>query len=324
MKTVLGRSWAFLGVLAIAVVACCVALSALLFGHTLPRESFLDERVDPIIIHGYPKIMQHLRSLDYADGRRIPRILFRTYIKPFTDLPKEAIDALKSSSSTPGSDPYHVLYFSDEDCRQFIREHCAEYLADFDVLVPGAYRADLWRLIALYEYGGVYNDIGHVYVSPVDTVINHDNDELVLTRDRPWGIGTPFPSSVHNAFMACYKNHPVIEYMLQWVVANIRRRHYGINQLDITGPIALARAFNTYFGKKEDTPVEPGLFEMRGHQIKIVSFDDETFTLSWSGVVFANVKFPNYRAIMYPEDGKAHYDVYFWDGNVYGEKANSV
>lgn len=299
-------------------LACIIVIAVAIFKTT--RESFVGDSVPPVILHGYSRIMEHLKTIDYSSmEKRIPRILFRTFSKRYEELPDVAIQALKSSTSRDIDAPYHVLYFSEDDCRQFIREHRSEYLDDFDVLVPGAYRADLWRLIALHEYGGVYNDLGHVYIAPVDSIIDHDNDELVLTMDRPWQLGKPFPESVHNAFMASYKSHPVIGYMLEWVGANIRKRHYGDNVLDITGPVCLARALNTYFGRDEETPIPTGVFDVEGNKIKVVRYD--IVELSWEDKPFLHTKFADYKGAVYPDGAKQHYSNYWDNRNVYGEQA---
>ena len=53
---------------------------------------------------------------------------------------------------------YHL--FDDNDCREFIKNHFREdVLYAYDHLIPGAYKADLWRYCVLFIKGGIYLDI---------------------------------------------------------------------------------------------------------------------------------------------------------------------
>ncbi len=295
------------------------------------REGFVDS--SPTIVHGYPQIMERLSLLDrvgYSQDKRIPRIIFRTFTLPYEELPEEAIAAIGSSTSLKSDDPYLVLYFSDEDRRQFILDHCDEYLSDYDAVVPGAFKADLWRLLVLYEYGGVYNDLGFVYTTPLDSVIDHDADELVLVEDPE------FPGcnqkGIYNALMASHPWHPVIAHMLTRVVGNIRNRDYGICVLDITGPIAIARAFNTYFEKDEETSIEAGVFQMQGQQqqhhvkiIKNVLFNGELPSIiTYNGEKLLDTKFPNYYEIIYERNSTPRYQFVYDQKNVFGELQGQV
>ena len=55
---------------------------------------------------------------------------------------------------------FNYKLFDDNDCRNFIKDNFNEdVLNAFDTLIPGAYKADLWRYCILYKNGGVYLDI---------------------------------------------------------------------------------------------------------------------------------------------------------------------
>ena len=57
-----------------------------------------------------------------------------------------------------GVDCVHYL-FNDVDCREFIAsEYPPDVLMAYDLLIPTAFKADLWRYCILYKYGGVYLD----------------------------------------------------------------------------------------------------------------------------------------------------------------------
>jgi hypothetical protein len=55
---------------------------------------------------------------------------------------------------------FEYYLFDDADCLEFIQIHFDEEVADaFERLVPGAYKADLWRYCVLYVHGGIYLDM---------------------------------------------------------------------------------------------------------------------------------------------------------------------
>jgi hypothetical protein len=68
---------------------------------------------------------------------------------------RESVELLKSQN------PEFTHYlFDDADCREFIAANFDYSVLDaFDRLIPGAYKADLWRYCVLYVRGGIYLDI---------------------------------------------------------------------------------------------------------------------------------------------------------------------
>ena len=50
--------------------------------------------------------------------------------------------------------------YDDDECSQYIKTNfSSDVLTSYNTLIPGAYRADLWRYCILYKYGGIYLDI---------------------------------------------------------------------------------------------------------------------------------------------------------------------
>ena len=77
------------------------------------------------------------------NSKIIPKFIFRTfkYHKPeFNFVLNNAIEM------NPG---FIQIYFSDDDCRDFISTFYPIYLNAFDMITPGAFKADLFRLIIL-------------------------------------------------------------------------------------------------------------------------------------------------------------------------------
>jgi hypothetical protein len=87
----------------------------------------------------------------------------------------------------------HYLY-DDEDCRQFIKNNFdTEVLNAYDRLIPGAYKADLWRLCVLYKWGGIYLDIKLNCINGFRLIELTEKNHYV--KDRP-------PKSIFYSLMA--------------------------------------------------------------------------------------------------------------------------
>ena len=196
-------------------------------------------------------------NLEEIRGNQIPKIIYRTGKSKYTDMNEQIKSNIENIVSTYG---IHVKYFSDEDCVSFIEEHFPQYISHYNVLKPKAFKADLWRLLYLYTYGGIYNDLTQVYIkSPIEIVT--DDDELVLCTS------CDYPQyHIYNAFIACYPKHPFIKACIDDMISNIDKRHYGENMFDITGLRAIMRTFISFFG------YYPGLgkHKINGYKIKLL------------------------------------------------------
>jgi hypothetical protein len=138
---------------------------------------------------------------------------------------------------------YVQVFFSGIDREKFISRYYPQYLPHYQNLLPGAYKADLWRLLVIYRYGGIYMDIGMRLMPGIiidRDIVHHGTDELVLSIDQG------DLSAIANNFLIAYPRHPVIAYMIRWVVDNIANKRYGCNNLDIAGPKAIGRALHSY------------------------------------------------------------------------------
>ena len=146
-----------------------------------------------------------------------------------------------------------LIYFSNKTCRQFIKKYFpVRVLHSFDSLIPGAFKADLWRLCVLYIHGGIYSDLTQTFLQNYD--VNVPKSDLILTLDHPqsiqnllhMGIQIP-PFAIYNAFMCTKPKNTFILFCIKGIVNQISQQNYGVNPLDITGPIALAKHFVSFF-----------------------------------------------------------------------------
>lgn len=162
----------------------------------------------------------------------------------------------KLLKNNPG---YRYRFFDDIESRQFIRDNFdSDVLEAYDILLPGAFKSDVFRLCALYVLGGVYIDMSTVSLASIDSVIaalpnGGAGVEVISTVDRP---NPRF--MVHQAFIACKSpKNPAIKYILDGIVDNCLNRRMGDCMLDVTGPSAFGKLLNEYNGEEKEAPRKP-------------------------------------------------------------------
>jgi len=162
----------------------------------------------------------------------IPLKIFQTwYTKELPPTMKERVETLKKQNPI-----FEHFLFDDNDCREFIKTNFpADVLNAYDILIPGAYKADLWRLCVLYIHGGIYMDIKLCCVNGFKLIELTEANHFVKDRLAPL--------SIYNACMACQQNHPYLLMAIKKIVNNVKTKLYGLNPLEPTGPVMLGNLF---------------------------------------------------------------------------------
>jgi len=160
----------------------------------------------------------------------IPLKIFQTWnTKNLPPKMKENVERLKKQNPK-----FEHYLFDDNDCREFIKKHFDnEVLNAYDSLIPGAYKADLWRYCVLYINGGIYMDIKLNCINGFKLIELTERNHYV--KDR---VGI---LSIYNALMACQKGSPLLWKAIYRIVMNVSKKYYGNSALDPTGPIMLGK-----------------------------------------------------------------------------------
>ena len=163
----------------------------------------------------------------------IPRTIYQTWCTTELDTDMQrAVDSWKNLNPN-----YSHKLFTDEMCREYIRDHFhPRVLQAYDILIPKAFKADLWRYCILYREGGVYANIDSVLIKPLDTFLE---GPFVGVRDRQ-------PGSIYQGFIASEAGHPFLREAIDRVVWNVETRFYGTDKLEITGPDAFGQVIYKY------------------------------------------------------------------------------
>jgi len=203
--------------------------------------------------------VQHTIKPVYS--QKIPFKIFQTWKTSHVD--DKMYNAVQSViQSNPEYDYY---FYTDDMCRKFILEHYGEMmLYAFDVLIPGAFKADLWRYCALWVYGGIYVDIDMIQHVPFKKFIDKD-DEIILVWDNP--IKEYYKFGIFQAFIATVPQNQIIKDTLDRCYDNIIGKYHGKNSLDITGPIMMGKVIT----KDQDKSLKLG-YNIITKQNKTYSF----------------------------------------------------
>ena len=118
-------------------------------------------------------------------------------------------------------------FVSDAEIEAFVaREFPGRIERCYRRLAIGAAKADLWRLLVLYRYGGIYIDIDGHLVWPIDRLLKDDPSELfVISKDGRFT----------NYFMASAPGNPLIKALIDEALCRIENPTTN-NVYHLTGP----------------------------------------------------------------------------------------
>lgn len=75
---------------------------------------------------------------------------------------------------------WEYKFYDDKDAEAFLSLHFpAEVTEAFHAILPGAYKADLFRYCVLFIYGGVYADVDTILESSLDSAILSDTGFMI-------------------------------------------------------------------------------------------------------------------------------------------------
>lgn len=190
------------------------------------------------------EIQNHTMAENYLKNiytQKIPFTIYQTGKKNTVSLP--VYNAIMNTIAV--NSEYDHYFYDDSLCIKFLEDNFEpRVLSAYKKLVPGAYKADLFRYCILYINGGVYCDDKFTFILPLRKFIPEDSD-FVIFRDI-------FTGSLQNGFIACTPRNPILKKAIELCIFNIETNNYGESDLDVTGPQLLGRAFNFVIKNKSE------------------------------------------------------------------------
>jgi len=178
------------------------------------------------------------KTLDKGAHNRhnIPLVIYQTWHS--NDIPRRMYDNIKRLLKTNPEFDYH--FYSDDDCLKFIKDNFDENVVNsFEMLIPGAFKADLWRYCVLYKKGGVYLDIKYYSTEPLYPIIERLDKVFVLDSPEAYCVDTKY--GIYNGFMVVPPKNPTLLMCINDIIQSSKHKLLRKSSLDVTGPCLLGR-----------------------------------------------------------------------------------
>lgn len=172
------------------------------------------------------------------DRFKIPKVIYKTAPSLNSELQHLF---LKIEIENPG---WRIKFYNDENCLNFLKNKFSKFnlklkndvINCYNNLVPPAYKADLWRLCVIYEYGGVYSDATQRFLKPIEEIFDF-NKEINMIKDKYKRRGKKIYIGLQIGLFSAPKKHPFLLKYIQEIILNVKNKFYGISCLSPTGPL---------------------------------------------------------------------------------------
>jgi hypothetical protein len=147
---------------------------------------------------------------------------------------------------------YAYFLYDDEERKKFIQKHFDKNVYHaYCRIIPGAFRADLWRYCILYIYGGIFVDIDTICMNSIDIFLNEDIEIMTLIdlNNSPY-LGT---YNLANGCIAAIPKHPILLDCIHRIVYNVEHHIIPPSRLDFSGPGVLGKSTNSFLKLPEET-----------------------------------------------------------------------
>ncbi|MDI9358291.1 MAG: glycosyltransferase [Phycisphaerales bacterium] len=188
---------------------------------------------------------------------KIPKIIFQTLkTRRVSEQMYYAIQSILDKNPD-----YEYYLYDDQDIVAMITQYFdASVVQAYNRLLPGAFKADLWRYCVLFQYGGVYIDAKMIFRKPLHTLM--EEHDFISCIDRP-------KCTILNAFIGVVPKHPFMHQLIQQILTHIEQEYYGTSDLEITGPLLMGTCFKEFIKRDAHKPLIP----------EIIYFDHQHYSL---------------------------------------------
>jgi FkbM family methyltransferase len=173
--------------------------------------------------------------------RKIPYNLFQTFkTKDISPALQAFIDTWKEKNPE-----YTYNFYDDDMCDKFMKEFDARTWKAYCRIIPGAFKADLWRYCVLYKYGGVYADVDTVCLGKIDDFLN-EKTEFVTPIDLDDKL-------LYNAFIAAAPGSKILKHCIDTIVHNVENNIVPEDKIYFSACGVLANCTNDFLGRDKQS-----------------------------------------------------------------------
>ena len=178
----------------------------------------------------------------------IPNNFFQTWET------KNISDELKQITNTwtEYNPEYTYHLYDNKDREEFIKNNFENRVYNaYCKIIPGAFKADLWRYCILYIYGGVYADIDTICFGKINDFLSSDTMIEFMTVVDLNLSPNEGNHNLFNAFIASIPKHEILKNCIDYIVNNVENNIIPLSKLDLCGPGCLGRSVNKYLNLHE-------------------------------------------------------------------------
>ena len=269
------------------------------------ENNFLKIRRSDVLVGGWglPLLIDvEFDSIEVKNGYRqqkIPRVIYQTFEE--YEIPNGMFEAIQSWKDL--NPEYEHYYYSEKDRLEFIEKFFDKKVLDaYLSIIPGAFKADLWRCCMLYENGGIYVDSDMICLQSLNDYLEEE-DEFLISRDDPMS-----KTFLANGFIASVPKHPFLKQQIDSIVNNIETKK-ECYYLEISGPALFGKSVNKILGLGQDSNYTLGVSDINGYRIKVLKHEWTTKTMTYDGENVLHTEYPGKDDEMKVIDNPKYYSL---------------
>ena len=233
------------------------------------------------------EIIQPFSKEELKDAK-IPKIIWQTY-KSSSQLPMEALQCI--SSWKKNNPEYEYRFMDDSQMLQFVEKEFSEpYISMFHSMPIPVMKADVWRIMVLYIYGGIYTDIDTKCLISIKNWENINNHSFIIGYES---------DDLHfcNWTMASSPRHPILKSILDQMVERSKdgiNKHYKHFVHYHSGPGVVTKGISKFFEIGDSFHGKLRSFKVPKDYSTIVSFyPDNYFSSKYVNHLEASLNWKN-------------------------------
>ena len=134
---------------------------------------------------------------------------------------------------------YNYYLYDDKDMDVFVNKHYNGEISEcYNKLNITVAKADFWRYLVLYKYGGIYLDRDSSIEKPLNQLIKEEDQAIITEEGNPYNY-------VQWALIFS-KEHPILKKTIELVCDNIKNNRYPNDILKMTGPDIYTKAIREF------------------------------------------------------------------------------
>lgn len=277
----------------------------------------------------------NLYPVEYKN-QKIPKIIIQT---SYSNEIKNILHMNSVLSFQELNPEYKYLFFNDKRCREYIEKNFSqEIIKYYDLLFPGAFKADFFRYCFLYNEGGCYFDFKAILRVPLRNLIK-DDSKLILCKDN-------HPTGIYNAIILTEKKNDLFINCIKKIIYKINNfeKIYNFNFnniikykefikleniLSLTGPNLLYEVYYEHFKTDKYINFKHNVrgshyiyknltIEYKNNIIIYKNYADyktygKHYSELWKNleILYQNeIYLNNYKILFYPTKNKINFNVY--------------